>query len=258
MNARLERVLIQLARQHASHLIAPGWDAQDDYEKCLRQLARRLADYNFLVIMGVVPSGLMMNRALHIQRWITEYGRLYRLLAGKLFPTFATVSARYADPRIPPIVVIHGGARPVIQVMAGFMLPYIALRQKEIIISELELRGLMDMVLDELEAGLPYEEHRQLRKEGADILQGILSMQIRQLALMDFDRVLFYKNRRPSTLPEEQQLPNTGYLLPLLEDEPEETTPTEELFSTPIPMFFERKQDDTSPRRPPVHDLPND
>ncbi len=258
MNTRLERILIQLARQHASHLVAPGWDAKGDYDQCLRQLARKLANYNFLVIMGVVPPGLMANRAAHIQRWVTEYGRLYRLLAGKLFPTFAAVSARYADPRIPPIVVIHGRARPVIQVMAGFLLPYIAIRQKEPIISELELRGLMDMVLDELEAGLPYEEHRRLRREGAEILQGMLAMQIRQLALMDFDQVLFFKNRRPPTLPEEQKLPSTGYLLPLLEDEREETTPTEKLFSTPIPMFFERKQDDAGPRRPPVHDLPDD
>ena len=259
MNKRLERILLQLAREHAPELIPPGWDSKLAYENRLRHLAGGLADRNLLVIMGLVPDALRLNRAEHIQAWISNYGRFYMLLAGKLFPSFAHVEAFYADPHTPPITVFNGASRPVMAAMSGLVLPFIAKRQKELVVSVPELLGLMSIVLDDLEAGsLPHAEYNRLRDKGMEALRDILAHPIRQLALTRFDRALFLRNKPPETLPEER--PRDTGLLPLLPEEEEaDTTPTEELFTRPIPMVFQPPGSNNRRRpRPPVRHPPGD
>lgn len=237
MNTRLERILVKLANQHAKELVRPGWDAHDSYEQRIHKLVRQLADHDMLVIMGLVPDSLVSNRANIIQRWVSQYGRLYMLLAKNLFPSMAgMVKARYADPLMPPIVVLMGEAHPVLQVMAGFVLPYIARRQRETEIAIPELHGVIGMLLDELQVGnKPYPVYSKLMKQGATILQNMISMPIRQLALCPFDRPIFAPIQRPVTLPEEH-IPDNYDLLPLLPDETDDLTPTGELFTLTIPL----------------------
>ena len=77
------------------------------------------------------------------------------------------VSAFYVDQQQPLIVALYGEATPVIMAMAGFVAPYVVARQGTRPL-EVEVFGMMDMILEELEAtDLPRDEYRRLRDSGA-------------------------------------------------------------------------------------------
>src|SRR5690606_6338605 len=99
--------------------------------------------------------------------WVNGYWQFYYLLARTLFPSHIYFSAHYTDEKWPLVIYMQGAANPVIQRMAGYIVPYIVQRQTEKIVSQAELIGVMELVLDELEAtGLPDESYKQLRDEG--------------------------------------------------------------------------------------------
>jgi hypothetical protein len=156
-------------------------------------------------------------------------------------------------------------------VLAGFAAPYIAQRQSLPTVSEVELLGLMDTILDELEAtDLPREEYKMLRTDGAGILKDMLRSPVRQLALTTFDRPLFSDIPQPAPQPP-STLPETGTLpeMPprreeVLKPAPQPPTPPAEeeedelLFDSSIPIFFARKPRDPKKPRPPVFRLPDE
>lgn len=183
MNSRLERILITLARRNAPQLLEMGlMDAPT--------LARRLAAFNILVIVGD-PGKPIQEAYPQIQIWVDGYVHMYDLLTSNLFPSFTQISANYADGELPAIIIINGAATPVVEVMAGFVAPYIVQRQGRRSISEAEILGLMDEILDQLEAGdLPREEYRRLRAEGAQILKEMIAGPVHQIPLMHFDRAI--------------------------------------------------------------------
>jgi hypothetical protein len=72
--------------------------------------------------------------------------------------------------------------------------------------------GVMDLILDELEIGnMVRDNYKYIRNEGVAILKQMLSSQIRQLPLTEFDRPIFTDSQRiiplredlPVVLPEE-------------------------------------------------------
>lgn len=210
MNARLERTLLQLAKQHAPHLIPVDWPQLD---LMLRgpQLARRLAGYNLLVMMGYLSPPFLPSREKHIQQWVNDYGQLYGLLARHLFPSLTAVRAEYADNELPALIIINGAAIPIMHVLAGFIVPYIATRQSHPNPSEPEMLGLMDIVLKELEAGdLPRSLYEQIKSESAEIIRRLLESPVRQVGITMFDRPIIGKVRPmpapPEKLPEQEAL----------------------------------------------------
>lgn len=199
MDRRLEQLLLALAEQYAPQL-AQSWDRKGDLATRLPVWARQLANYNILVIMGDFPASLQtlgQDVNAHIQDWVNSYGQLYHLLARALFPSYVHLSAHYTDDKWPVVIYMQGAATPVIQRIAGYVSPYIVQRQLDTTVYEAELIGLMDSILDELEAGsLPREAYKALRTEGIVILKQLLAAQIRQLALTEFDRAIFTDSQR--------------------------------------------------------------
>ncbi len=270
---RLDKILTRLAQRHAPDLLR-----QLPADERLPVLARRLASHNLLVLMGEVTQPVIApDTIMRVQTWADGYIRLYSLLAHHLFPSFTHISAQYADDKLPVVIVIKGAATPLMHVLAGYVSPFIALRQRQPTVSEVELLGLMDTVLDELEAAdLAREEYKSLRVDGAAVLKDMLRAPVRQLLLTPFDRPLFSdipqpKPQPPAVLPEAQDLParvetptpkEVGEgLRPAPTEAPQSGAPQEEdepLFETSIPIFFVRKPHDPKKPRPPIFSLPEE
>jgi transcription antitermination factor NusG len=214
MDSRLEQILLMLAQQNAPQLLQT-WKREGDLSQRLPLWARQLADYNILVIMGDSPFSLQAlggNVNTYIQTWVNNYGQFYQLLARSLFPSYVYLGAHYTDDKWPVVIYMQGAATPVIQRIAGYVAPFIVQRQLERVVSEVELMGVMDLILDELEVGnMMRDNYKYIRDEGVAILKQMLSSQIRQLPLTEFDRPIFTDSQRiipltenlPDVLPEE-------------------------------------------------------
>src|SRR5664279_3020145 len=183
-SARLEASLIHVARRYAPALIPAGWQKPGDYPGALPDLARALATYNVLLMAGEAPTSA-------VKAWTDGYQSFYQLLCAALFPSYLRVSAFYVDQQQPMIVALYGEATPVIIALAGFVAPYVVARQGTRPL-EVELVGMMDMILEEVEAvDLPREEYRRLRDDGASVLRGLLEGGVRQLPLTPSARPIF-------------------------------------------------------------------
>lgn len=278
---RLEDIILRLAQQLAPQTLR-AWNVNDPQR--VARLARVLASYNLLVLVGDFPQSLRsvsQDMGAEIQKWVDGYGQLYLLLARSLFPSFTGVRAQYADEHWPVVITIKGDAAPVIEALAGFVAPYVAARQNAPVVSEPELIGLMEVVLDALEATtLPFDAYKRLVNDGALLIKRLLLCSIRQLPLTGFDRQIFSDSQKfipiptePPVLPEEdsallmgqdtrvdvtslkssdtQTLTNTqpvnGSVPPASPDKP----------GSSAPPFFVPRRGETK-RRPPVPRLPGD
>lgn len=182
---RLETILMQLAQHYAQEILPPNWHNPGDYPGDLAQFAARLADFNVMVMCGLVPDNAGGDSPLTVQTWVQTYVRLYELLTRTLFPSFMEIKAFYADREDPPVVVITGAATPIIKVIATYITPYVAVRQRTRGISDYELRGLLDGLLDELAADdLSREEYQRLRDNAINEVRALLGSVVRQQQLV--------------------------------------------------------------------------
>lgn len=276
-DTRLEITLLTIARRYAPPLVPPGWQRPGDYPAPLPELARALASYNVLVLLGDLPNELTHQAGDHFKQWAEAYKRFYSLLCDQLFPSFTQINAFYADQDWPPIVALQGAATPVIVAMAGYVAPFIAARQTGGRVSDVELVGLMDVILDDLEAGdLPRAAYRQLRDDGAAQIKTLLASPVRQLPLTPRARPLFGEDEAPPPLPLPEDLPTAATLVPdetltaprptappppdLPEAPPPSSLPEQGAAPTapselPVPFDLTARH---TPRKPPVPDLPED
>ncbi len=192
--SRLERSLIAVTRRYAPSLLPAGWQQPGDYPGALGDLACALAGYNVLVMIGDPGHAT-------VKTWTDSYLSLYALLTESLFPSFQRVSAFYVDQESPLIVALYGEATPVITTLAGFIVPYVVARQGTRP-AEIELNGMMDMILEEVEAtDLPREDYRRLRDSGAALVRGLLEGEVKQLPLTPPARPIFDEiARRPAAV----------------------------------------------------------
>lgn len=244
---RLENILSTLARRHAPELLAQVGQ-QPDSRTRLHDLADGLARVGVLVLVGQLPEALQAQREAQVNAWIGAYGDLHRLLVTRLFPSFVGIRATYADDRLPPVVVIESECAPPATVIAGYVVPYLALRQREREINTQELSGVMRAMLDDLEAGdLTHSAYESLLQEGIDILKRMRRLGIGAVALTRFRRELFPGGPPAPPVPEAPRRGTTG-----------------PLFDTEVPVFFRptgsatgSSGDGATPRRrPPIPDLP--
>lgn len=284
MNEREEQILMDLAQRYAPQLL-PMWERSGTLDERLARLARGLAGYNILVIMADQPYSLLtigQNVGGLIYEWANGYTQFYKCVCRDLFPSYMQITAHPTDDRWPIMIYLRGAAMPVIQRMAGFIAPYIVHRQFSPEVSEAELIGLMDMILDELEASnLTRDAYKRLRGEAVVILKQMLNSPIQQLPLTEFERTIFTDSQRlvpvrlepspvvaPPTLPESvrpmpptrqsdtQQLMSTEVIpAPPRPEPPGELEDSRQLLS-PNMMFGARKEDDKK-RPPPVPPIPN-
>jgi hypothetical protein len=130
----------------------------------------------------------------NIQTWINTYAGFYTLFANALFPGLNKdgLTAHYADGAQPPIVIVKGGATPVIEAIAGFVVPFVARGQMKVTPPEFEFRALVDVVCEELDCnGLSMSDYQNLRRSALTMLQEMVRLPMRQISLTNFDRELF-------------------------------------------------------------------
>lgn len=264
--ARLESALIAVARRYVPALVPPGWTTAGDYPFGLSNLARRLADQGALVIAAEVRAAVP-DAALYYKDWAETYTRLYTRLCTTLFPSFMTISAAYVDQSEPPIAVIQGECAPVVAALGGYIAPYTATRTGTRP-SEIEIRGVIDVMLDALEAGdLSRDEYVRLRDESAAIARRLLDLPLRQIVITPPARAIFGEiepiepPRPPTPMPD---LPAMPVDMPEVPPPPPSLPEAPAKGSTPpfapdaIPIFFnpsKRGEDDLPP--PPVPPLPS-
>jgi hypothetical protein len=269
---RLETILLNLLRRYAPSVRM----STDD----LPALADTLAANHALVIVGEAAASPDSDSVEAAHRWAGSYMALYNLLAGALFPALHEahpVQAYYADDQWPAVAVMTGEVVSVITALAGLVVPFIAARQSETRISEAELTGLMEYVLEELEAhDLPREEYRRLRDEGAALLRGLLTTPIRQIALTRAQRPLFNdtSSAPPITSDQKETTPappepetaaapgqsEVGQPLPP-PDLPEMPVPESKASETPQttdPIYFGPTTQRKGKRPPPLPPLPDE
>ena len=261
MDQRDENVLVALTEQYAQPLLSM-WDRRGSFDERLPRLARGLASYNILVLMADQPYSLQniqQNIGMVIQDWANNYVELYRRLCRDLFPSFSQVSLHATDDRWPIIVYLRGTATPVIQRMAGFVAPYIVQKQFSPTLSEVELMGLMDLILDELEAGnLAREVYKQLRNDSVEILKKMLATPVHQLSVTEFDRSIFSDSQRivPVRIDPPMTIPETapGVLPPMMSTPSIRQSDTEQLMPTDIMPALPKLDEPTSQPREQAQD----
>src|SRR5215467_7199551 len=89
-SSRLENGLIHVARRYAPALIPAGWQKPGDYPGALPDLARALATYNVLVMLGSAPPTA-------VKAWTDSYQSFYQTICAALFPSYMRASAFYVD-----------------------------------------------------------------------------------------------------------------------------------------------------------------
>ena len=275
MTARVERILDKLTRRQAPHLVPNRWDQLPGSSiQKVQKIARRLADYDVVVIVGQLPDDLMPMKDLHIQDWVRSHHQFYNLLAKQLFPSYSGFKAYFADMRMPPVVVLEGEAVPVMNILAGYVTPYVSIRQAQGNATMLEIQALMDEILTELAADdLNYEDYVTLRQGGVNLIRQMLRATVQHISLTLLDKPILDQVEpiclqepaappRPATMPEEERLktPNTDagdqqlqQELELLPEDDQPTPATNEMF---LYNIVTRNKDGRKPARPPLPEIP--
>lgn len=275
--ARLEYALIAVARRYAPGFVPPGWAGAGDTLYSLPDLARRLAAEGALVIAAEVRPDAI-NGAAAYKDWADAYTNLYGTLSATLFPSFPNVSAFYVDQAQPPIAVIQGDCAPLIAVIGGYIAPY-ASNRAGTRPSDIELRGILDIMLDDLEAtDLAREDYNRLRDQAMALVRKLLDLPLQHIAIVPPAHAILGTVAEPvapsvpTSMPEIHDLPTLPPNLP--ESMPEAPPPPPTLPESPsakpaavdapfpadaVPIFFRpSKRDGNDMPPPPVPPLPGD
>jgi hypothetical protein len=208
MKDRLERSLIDLAKRHAPQIVPSHWSRPGDYTRPIPELARLLAASGALPLLGDVPVPFTNEAGVHLKLWVDTYTRMYQTLTSTLFSSHSGCSAFYADNEWPPLVAIVGTAAPVLAALGAYIAPFVAVRQGGQAASEIELRVLAEVLLEELEAHtIPPEEYQRLRMEMVSCVKDLLALQVRQMPLTPAAPNLFSMSAPPAAPPAEPPPP---------------------------------------------------
>ncbi|GEM_PF-2205827 len=210
--ARLELHLIRIAQQFAPTLVPPGWQKPGDYARLastltggslydfpvqpkrdpsLVGLTRALAEFNVLVLVGTVSAQLQHQASLYLKEWVETHQRLYGVFAARLFHSFTQNAAYYTDQELPRIVAIRGAATPVIVQMANLLVPYITSRQEMHYSSAVEIQGVVDFVIDQLEAyDLPADDKRRIKRDAAVFMKQLINGFVRYVPVIPLPDLL--------------------------------------------------------------------
>jgi hypothetical protein len=262
MDSRLNGILTTLAQQYAFPILQSA--PMDEHR--FAYLANGLASYGLLVLVSDVPEN---SYDLMVRTWVDNYHKLYALLTSNIFPSYTSVNLGLADNQRPPVAILQGESAAVIQMLAGYVVPYVAMRQKGRSVSDAEIRGLMTYILDDLQADdLGTEKYNAIMRDGARIISQLITMPMQQYAMTTMKKPLFQQVHvqpqqpplqvKPQPAPP-KTLPETGALDPKKAEEAEKrakATLTQEIKAVqPMPIWFNGRRGNTG-RLPPVPLLP--
>lgn len=252
MTKRLNNTLTSLADQYASDLLIhapPGGKQRIPY------LADGLVRAGVLVMTADIPSN---NYQLLLRRWVNGYGQLYNVMATNLFTTVTGINLGTVDNMIPPVVVLKGEAVPVIDVLAGYVVPYVTFRQRTTTLSEAEIRGLVTFMLEELEADdITMQVLNTISRTSGRVIKELVTLPIRQYSLTSMKRQLFQNTdmlpkpptKTPHPVPDAtEKRPQKPLNLP--ETANAKPKSLKEEATQPMPIWFEDEED--SGFQPPV------
>lgn len=186
MSTRLDHILLSLASYYVPHLSTIEETRGVDRT---HRLAAALSKAGVLVLVANTPLSRHNQLTELIRGWAGDYTALYRLLAAGLPASERHIAAAYADDELPAVVVFAGESTPVMNAIAGYVAPYISRRQTTRIASEAELRGVMGVLLDELDAaGVTMKDRREVARSGMAVLQRLIMSPVRQVTLTGFPR----------------------------------------------------------------------
>jgi hypothetical protein len=260
--------MTNIVRDHAPHLlhqISPTATRNQD-------LAAGLAKEGVLVLVAQPLEYARIEYNTLIQQWFNPYAALYHLLTDALFKSLTNMKAAAYPEALPLVLLIEGDAIFVMRALAGYITPYLAARQGEKLISEAELRGVITMVLEDLEGNdLPTPQYDRLCSEGMALLRTLRTLPLYHVSLTGFKRPLFQELQipQPPPPPPPPNLPEIGKVPAAVKPsgEPAKTegatepvepikSETQELFASKIPIFFKRNGNggngDKPKPRPPV------
>jgi len=253
---RIERALIGVARRYAPPLAPPGWQQPGDYRGPLSELARGLAEHGALVTVVDAPAG---QSALVTPLWTESLTALYTCLSRALFPSSTGIQAFYAEPGEPPILLLVGASIPVMMALAGYVLPYLAVRHSANPPDQ-EPTTLLDALLAWLEAGdLERVDYLRVRNEAVELLRPLLDSPARPRALAPaaLDAPIPARSRpAPASLPEAKPAGSTPPPVSLPEAPPAARPAPANLPEAgpprpPLPVVFEPPPRPVR-RRPPL------
>ncbi len=268
--SRLKRILIKLAQRHAPQLVTVGWEQGRTVEERLAYLTRNLAMYGILLVVGDAPVELKNTKRIHVEDWVQSYARLYHVIAQGVLPSLGHIQAYYADENDPIAVVLEAEAAPILEMIAGYFVPYLAIRQEDQAANAFEMRGLMHVVLTELEADdLKPQTLQSVREAAVEALGNLFNSRIRHVALTNFDAGaagIIKPSAKPEPtkpivqpppgVPEEKSVdpPDVPFDLDTIQQNNDEAfAATEEMFSVNLPL-----PRSASKRLPPVPSLPEE
>jgi hypothetical protein len=242
---RLEEILIRLAKTHAP-VVIENWPAQRTEADALGKLARRLADFNILVITGEMTPSLQhitQDPTLLLQDWVNTYGDLYSTFVTAIFPhQTPVISGHYTDSLWPVIIYLRGAITPVVQAIAEYITPFIAIRQTSPLLSNAELIGVIDLILRNLEGqDISLEARNLLYDRGPKLLDSLLNGDIHQYPLIPPAQDLFSNSRPMRPVTQQPQRP------PQPPDRPRPSTPDSLSNSSRLPAAPQRPPDPPRP-----------
>jgi hypothetical protein len=254
-NPRLEQLLSTLAQRHLPAPLRRAADAPFDVQGHALALARN----GVLVLPVAATAGQNSQMSAWVNEMVSLYGSFYRVLTDTLFPSLKAVQARYADDQQPPIIIMEGHALPVMEALANYVVPYVAMNQRRGAVNMAEVTGILNFVLEDLE-GLDVERarYRDMMEQGKQLMMRLLAMPLQQQSLTSFARQTFLKIAPPDTPnlpPPPPEAPTQRRPAP--PPPPESPAGAQKPFTSDIPIFFDLDDKDGKQRpMPPVPPLP--
>lgn len=266
--SRLEQILRTLAQNHNLYPASVPADA----EQRSRLLAKTLAREGILLLAGDVPPAFMADRDQLLVHWVQIQVQLYKLLAEAFFPSYAGFKPPvYADRNLPALVVLEAESAAVTEELGKLIIPYIALRQAQTPVLDVELRGIMQLALQDLDPAKS-RDHNVLTVRSMPLLKQWLANPIEQIPLIEPELPLYEELQRPQSPPPvppapphsapgntapsavppaPPPLPNSLPELEKLTSQPAKTD-TQELFVSKVPIFWKRETQTRPPVPPPA------
>lgn len=253
---RLDNTLTSLANQYVPDALMK---APRDLDKRVPYLADSLVRVGILVMNADIPSN---NYQFLLRRWIYGYRNIYDVLASNLFTTLRRIDLGTVDNMTPPVVVLKGQAIPIINVLAGYVVPYVTFRQQTSILNEPEIRGIIAIMLEELDDEITTQVSKVILQTCTQVIIELVTLPITQYSLTTMNKPLFQNKqgpppppiKQPRPAPDRNQPPNS------LPEDPASANGTHNInissnneTTQPMPIWFD--EDEDSGYQPPVPPL---
>lgn len=205
MDARLAQIILRIAEKRAPHVLHNGQNGADIDPG---RIARQLAGENVLVLAAYLPDrAITASVSDLVADWCRMYTDLYNGFAYLAFSSVShtTPQAVYADDpaRMPVIIELYAQTTPVLEAIAGFVVPFVVRGQARGRVEEQDYHTLFNVLCDELYCtDLPPFDLARLRTSTLQTVQALIAQPLRQVWLNDFDRPILDNGPEPPLRPQ--------------------------------------------------------